>query len=481
MLHGSGRLEWTDGVVYSGEFQFNQITGQGVYTWPDGSEYSGQVLNSLRHGFGVFRQNGVIYEGEWSQGQRHGKGVLKHPSGSVYTGEFQNGRKHGKGKMHYPNGNVFEGLWQDDQKSGFGTMLWATRGERYSGYWSGNLQNGFGTHLWLEEKGEGRFLRNRYEGYWRNGFREGFGAFYYANGTKYEGEWRGNLKEGFARFTEENGDMKFCKFVNDKNPQQQALILETTALMMGSSIQMENSLIDPDDARNNRENSNKDDDNVNGEKILLNEIAEGSMQKSEINPPDSPQKSPRNQPSLNPDSSPKSPRKTLSPKKKKDQDSPARQVKKPVVDANPFSKMLDFSDIFVDFDESFTAFLMKNLTNMLLRHNPSLRRVYKHYACIRMSSDELPIENELHFALTSQKFWKLLRDMRVMTPKVSLAMINRLTFQGKKAGFEMTVDEQLLAKQLELLKTNETLRNFSDEELVKIFFIIFFSFNFITF
>ena len=50
-------------------------------------------------------------------------------------------------------------------------MHWLSAKEKYYGSWDNNLQNGFGVHIWLENKGEGKLLRNRYEGEWKNGQR----------------------------------------------------------------------------------------------------------------------------------------------------------------------------------------------------------------------------------------------------------------------------------------------------------------------
>lgn len=101
-------------------------------------------------------------------------------------------------------------------KSGFGTMNWLTTNEKYYGNWELNKQNGKGTHIWLEQKGEGKYLRNRYEGEWKDGLRQGQGVFYYANGAQYIGEWQKNLKEGYAVFVQDNGEVQKGIFSKDK-------------------------------------------------------------------------------------------------------------------------------------------------------------------------------------------------------------------------------------------------------------------------
>ena len=456
MLHGHGRLQWPDGASYLGEFQFNKLTGEGLYEWPDGSSYKGQVLDALRSGFGIFTKDGVIYEGNWSKGLRHGSGVLTHKSGTCYKGEFKYGHKQGKGRIEYPNGNFYDGEWANDKKNGAGTMFWKTNGEKYAGEWKNNLQNGFGMHLWLEERGEGKYLRNRYEGFWVDGVREGYGVFYYANGAKYEGEWKGNLKHGFARFTEDSGEVKFCGFVNDKNPQQQAVLLENN-VNMGNSIQLEG-------VENETMEENKRDITILGDKSLNIEIIDGaSIIKSEIVGDSNSKITKTDGVSL--EKGDKSPRKGLG--KKKDQPETVKPVKKAIVEINIFYKLMNMTDIFKESNDTSVVAIMKNATNMLLRHNPALKKYYKYYAGVGVVFDENTFETEVHFALTLQKFWKMMRDIRIMTPRLSLSTINRLILQGAKSNYSMKTPQDHLVKKLDLLKNNENLRNFSDEELVK--------------
>ena len=118
--------------------------------------------------------------------------------------------------MFYKSGSSYSGDWHLDKKKGYGTMIWTNLNEKYYGEWDDNRQNTWGTHIWLEQKGEGKYLRNRYEGQWKNGLREGFGVFYYANGAKYEGEWLKNIKDGGAVFIDENGKEGFFLFQEDK-------------------------------------------------------------------------------------------------------------------------------------------------------------------------------------------------------------------------------------------------------------------------
>ena len=41
MKNGKGKLQFTDGSIYEGEYVNNEISGNGKYLWPDGKQYEG--------------------------------------------------------------------------------------------------------------------------------------------------------------------------------------------------------------------------------------------------------------------------------------------------------------------------------------------------------------------------------------------------------------------------------------------------------
>lgn len=54
-MHGSGKLEWPDGRVYTGQFH-----------------------NNLCHGFGRLEVPGIsVYEGQWKDGTENGHGITR--------------------------------------------------------------------------------------------------------------------------------------------------------------------------------------------------------------------------------------------------------------------------------------------------------------------------------------------------------------------------------------------------------------------
>ena len=37
--NGRGKLTFADGSIYEGDFQMNEISGEGTYLWSDGKKY----------------------------------------------------------------------------------------------------------------------------------------------------------------------------------------------------------------------------------------------------------------------------------------------------------------------------------------------------------------------------------------------------------------------------------------------------------
>jgi hypothetical protein len=142
--------------------------------------------------------------------------VLRYKNGSIYEGEWAKGMKCGIGKMTYASGNYYEGQWANNKRNGHGVMNWLTTEEKYEGNWVDNFQSGFGAHIWLDGTTDNKLLRNRYVGYWKLGQRHGKGVFYYSNGSKYEGDWIENFKHGTGLFTFEDGTTYEGPFENDR-------------------------------------------------------------------------------------------------------------------------------------------------------------------------------------------------------------------------------------------------------------------------
>jgi len=238
-MHGRGRYEWVDGVVFEGYFTDNVAEGHGRYDWPDGGRYEGQIRKGKRHGPGVmfFADGETRYEGDWVEGKRHGRGRLifsdddDHPSATrspthFYDGEWFNDAKHGSGVFRYPNGDTYEGEWFRDSKHGRGTMRWVGdgRNEMYKGEWKDGKAHGRGAHVWFRshEKNDGvsvsRFSAsaNTYVGAFVDGKRHGHGVFSYADGAKYVGDFFEDQKHGVGVYAFEDGSAFRGAFERDR-------------------------------------------------------------------------------------------------------------------------------------------------------------------------------------------------------------------------------------------------------------------------
>ena len=190
-------LTFPDGTKYTGTMKNGEITGEGEYTFSNGATYTGQVLNGLRHGKGIYKSEGILFEGEWKNGLKHGKGKIKQ-EGMELEGEWDEGVLKGKCRIKWKTGNIFEGELVNNKMCGNGYMIWYDKGEKYTGQWDNNLQNGFGIHIWYDSNQEMKYFRDRYVGQWKDGKRDGYGKFFYSNGNIYEGYWKNNKKEGFG-------------------------------------------------------------------------------------------------------------------------------------------------------------------------------------------------------------------------------------------------------------------------------------------
>ncbi len=44
-MNGKGKLLWSDGKCYEGEFKDDKKHGKGIFKWPDGRKYIGSWVN----------------------------------------------------------------------------------------------------------------------------------------------------------------------------------------------------------------------------------------------------------------------------------------------------------------------------------------------------------------------------------------------------------------------------------------------------
>lgn len=192
--HGKGRMEWTSGAVYEGQFREDQrhfVTG--TMQFLNGDRYEGAWVHNLMHGQGTYTTaddyqfkglfshgyisaeghllcpNGVRYEGEVRDLKPTGQGRMHYPNGNVYEGEVMRGMRMGEGRMEYENGDWYRGEWREDWRDGAGVMYYRDRKETYEGGWRRNKRSGQGKLVNIKKE-------VIYEGMWRDDVMEGKGV-----------------------------------------------------------------------------------------------------------------------------------------------------------------------------------------------------------------------------------------------------------------------------------------------------------------
>lgn len=90
--HGMGKLYYSNGDIYTGEWKEGQRHGEGSH---------------------VYALTMKKYEGQWSGDVWCGRGTLTRADGSTLEGSFQEGRLHGVSKLTTPEGITVEAAWVD--------------------------------------------------------------------------------------------------------------------------------------------------------------------------------------------------------------------------------------------------------------------------------------------------------------------------------------------------------------------------------
>merc|ERR1719213_1433635 len=73
-MTGSGKMEFYDTSVYSGDFDNGDLHGVGQLTWPDGTAYDGCWQRNQMHGQGRF----LTRSGDFWEGHFHRNCFLQH-------------------------------------------------------------------------------------------------------------------------------------------------------------------------------------------------------------------------------------------------------------------------------------------------------------------------------------------------------------------------------------------------------------------
>jgi hypothetical protein len=200
MLHGTGNLTDANGTVYQGEFFENQMQGKGKIHYSNGVAYEGDFYQGQQTGKGKFwYEDGSIYEGELVNGLMHGFGKLTHEYGAEYEGEFKQNKMHGKGIYNDGYGQRYSGNFVAGEFSGEGVFT-NDEGETYEGNFTDWRLNGQG--IKVDSSG------NRWEGKFQNGYMVGEGVYISKkDGKHYEGNFDYDQFDGKGKLIEKNGDI----------------------------------------------------------------------------------------------------------------------------------------------------------------------------------------------------------------------------------------------------------------------------------
>ncbi|MCG8427354.1 MAG: caspase family protein [Chromatiales bacterium] len=178
-MHGDGVMQYASGDRYKGEFKLGYQTGLGRWDGPVGQYYVGEFLQSYFDGKGELHyEDGSSYKGDFKLGKLHGLGVLKDEYGNTYSGEFVNDKFTGQGKLRDVEGNTYTGGFKNWEFSGAGEYV-TVAGDTYRGAFVDGVLTGKGTHL--------RSNGDRYEGEMQNWSYHGKGEMFYKSGDHYSG------------------------------------------------------------------------------------------------------------------------------------------------------------------------------------------------------------------------------------------------------------------------------------------------------
>ena len=100
------------------------------------------------------------------------------------------------------------------------------------------------------------------------------------------------------------------------------------------------------------------------------------------------------------------------------------------VEENPFKKLIDITDL-MDLEAN-PEETLKEIQNILLRHNSELKSWYKTYSrkIEAHKSDE-------SFAMTLRQVWRFLRDTQLISANSTVAQFNRVYNMGVKNHFTL--------------------------------------------
>ena len=72
-IYRKGKIKYTNGDIYNGEFLNHKRNGKGIFQYHNGNIYNGEFNNNLYHGYGILitsdKQNPLTKK--WKRGEKY--------------------------------------------------------------------------------------------------------------------------------------------------------------------------------------------------------------------------------------------------------------------------------------------------------------------------------------------------------------------------------------------------------------------------
>ena len=127
--HGLGKVLYSSGDKYVGNFFEDKIAGSGTLIFFSGDKYVGDFKDGKFDGNGTLTfVSGEKYVGDFKDGKYDGNGTLTFVSGDKYVGDFKDGKYDGNGTLTLEKGTTHTGIWAS------GTLVKSKKGMVKEGF-----------------------------------------------------------------------------------------------------------------------------------------------------------------------------------------------------------------------------------------------------------------------------------------------------------------------------------------------------------
>ena len=80
-------------MIYTGQMKDNLQHGKGKVLFSDGSSYEGDWQYGKQHGYGVWKQAGKTFSGTWEHGLMHGEIEIDDGKGGLAKAIYKSGKQ----------------------------------------------------------------------------------------------------------------------------------------------------------------------------------------------------------------------------------------------------------------------------------------------------------------------------------------------------------------------------------------------------